>query len=216
MKNIEVMLSQRRLAHLLEMPRAGIYYPSLQNDFDGLRCILERDDVENFDFHKANQLMVSRIIFSKIGQFDWIAKRELAVMYYLVEGIAMNLPFMILEQIKIAADRSRTKTCLPYGMVFILIFIDNEINLEEEDFRVLAHMDCYTKQSLHYMQYKKVDDHWVCEGDEDQEAQQIEGTPSHSSIEIWYLEFDLQYERSPDMEKPRHKEPEDAASTGLQ
>ena len=106
MKNTLIVLSERKLGHLLEMPKTGICYSSLKNDFVRLRWILERDDIENFDFHKAKQLfaelrllhsIVSRIIFPKTGYFDWIAKRELAVMYYLADGITINLPFMILE-----------------------------------------------------------------------------------------------------------------------
>ena len=54
MKGIEIALNQRKLGHLLEMPSSGICYPSLENDFDGLRRILSREDVENFDFYKAN------------------------------------------------------------------------------------------------------------------------------------------------------------------
>ena len=78
MKDILIVLSERKLGHLLEMPKISICNPSLENDIVGLRWILERDDVENFDFHKASQLpklhhlhsIVSRIIFPKTGHFD--------------------------------------------------------------------------------------------------------------------------------------------------
>ena len=101
-------------------------------------------------------------------------------MYYLIQRNPMNLPFMMMQQIKDATGRSKTKACLPHGMVFTLIFIDSETNLEGEDFKVLAHTDFYPKRSLHHMGYQKVDDQWMHEGDDDLGMHQIEGTPSSS------------------------------------
>ena len=81
----------------------------------------------------------------------------------------MNLPFMIIEQIKSATGESKTKAYLPYGMVFTLIFVDAEIDLDGEDFKSLTHIDYYTIYTLHRMKYQKVGDEWVKE---------IEGEPA--------------------------------------
>ena len=94
-KGTEITLNRRKLRHLLEMPRIKICYPSLENDFEGLRRILDRKDVENFNSHKANQLLaemrllhsiVSRIIFPKTSRFDWMSKRKLAVYTIWLKG----------------------------------------------------------------------------------------------------------------------------------
>ena len=66
-----------------------------------------------------------------------MAKREIDVMYYMIQGTPMNLPFMMLRQIKEATGRS--KACVPNGMVFALIFMHVKISLEREDFRELLH-----------------------------------------------------------------------------
>ena len=68
MKNTVIVLSERKLGHLLEMPKTGICYPSLENDLVGLKRILERDDVENFDFHKANQLPTKLLLHSIVSR----------------------------------------------------------------------------------------------------------------------------------------------------
>ena len=77
-------------------------------------------------------------------------------------------------------DRSKTKAYLPYDMVFTLIFINSKVNLEREDFEVLAHIDYSIKWSLHRIEYRKVDDQWVRKGDDDPNMHQIKRTPSSS------------------------------------
>lgn len=49
----------------------------------------------------------------------------------------------MIEQIKEAIKRSRT--CLPYGMMVILIFTKFHVNLKVEDFKKLIHLDYYNE-----------------------------------------------------------------------
>lgn len=72
----------------------------------------------------------------------------------------MNLSFLMLGQIKEATKRSRA--CLPYGMVFTLIFIKFGVSLDGEDAKRLLHIDHYNQRSLQRMGYINVDDKWVC------------------------------------------------------
>ena len=64
------------------------------------------------------------------------------------------------------------KACLPYSMVFPLIFIQARIDLDGKDFKSLNHTDYYTVHSLHRMGYQKVNDQWVKE---------VEGIPGQAS-----------------------------------
>lgn len=66
---------------------------------------------------------------------------------------------MMSNQIKDATKRSRA--CLPYRMVFSLIFTKFSVRLEGEDSKRLMHRDHYNEWSLHWMGYRKVDDMWV-------------------------------------------------------
>lgn len=75
--------------------------------------------------------IISTIIFPKIGKFDWMTEKDIAFMCYLIQGKPIDMLFMMNEQIKEAAKRSRV--CLPYGMVFALIFSKFGVNLERED-----------------------------------------------------------------------------------
>lgn len=142
MKGVLIAPSQRRLAHILAMPNRGICYLKLENKADGLKCILERDDITDLDILLANQLfiemrllhhIVSRILYPKTSRFDWIAKKEIAIIYYMIQGQPMNLPFMMLQQIQEAAGRS--SSCLSYSMVFTFIFLDFEVSLKGEDYK---------------------------------------------------------------------------------
>ena len=75
-----------------------------------------------------------------------------------VRGEAINLPFIMLNQIK--ETTRKTNTCLPYGMAFTVIFEAAHINLSGEDKKELHHTDTYTAKSLIRMGYSKIDGEW--------------------------------------------------------
>ena len=52
------------------------------------------------------------------------------------------------------------KTCLPYGMVFTLLFQDANIDLTEEDEKALHHTNTYSAKSLQRMGYHFSDGSW--------------------------------------------------------
>lgn len=99
----------------------------LKMKIDGLKVILEIDDVDDLRNLQANRLyvemrllynMVGRIFFPLTERFDWMTKKDIAFMCYLIQGKLIKLPYLMLGQIKEAAKKSRA--CLPYGMVFTL------------------------------------------------------------------------------------------------
>ena len=63
---------------------------------------------------------ISRIFIPCSDRFDWVSERDLAFMKKVVRGEAINLPFIMLNQIK--ETTRKTNTCLPYGMAFTVIF----------------------------------------------------------------------------------------------
>lgn len=65
----------------------------------------------------------------------------------------------MMSQIKEAIKKSIA--CLPYGMVFTLIFKEFGMDYSGEDAKRLLHIDTYNECSLHHMDYQKVHDHWV-------------------------------------------------------
>ena len=161
-KGVQISLFEWKFGQLLEVPRSEIHYLDLNNKTDALKYVLERDDVANIKLVIANQLsvemrllhnIVAHIIFSKTGWHGWVAKRELAVMFHLIQGTPMNLPSMMLQHIKDMANRS--KACLPNGMVFTLIFMDSQVILEGEDFKRLVHTNHFNIKSLHRMKIHK-------------------------------------------------------------
>ena len=68
-----------------------------------------------------------------------------------IKGQAINLSYIMISQIK--ETTRKANTCLPYGMVFILLFEAAHVNLEDEDSRQLYHIDTYSTKSLIRMGY---------------------------------------------------------------
>ena len=109
-------------------------------------------------------------------------------MVHMVEGTAMNLSFMMLEQIKSTAGKAKTKACLPYDMVFTLVFVDAGIDLDGEDFKSLTHTDYYTIHTLHRMKYQKVGDELV---------RKVQATQPHDSESSFSSPSDFAESSSP-------------------
>ena len=75
-----------------------------------------------------------------------------------VRGEPINLPFIMINQIK--ETTIKTNTCLPYGMAFTVIFEAAHISLSGEDKKEPHHIDTYTAKSLIRMGYTKIDGEW--------------------------------------------------------
>ena len=101
---------------------------------------------------------ISRIFIPHSGRFDWVSERDLAFMEKVVRGDPINLPFIMINQIK--ETTRKTNTCLPYGMAFTVIFEAAHINLSGEDKKEPHHTVTYTAKSLVRMGYSKVDGEW--------------------------------------------------------
>ena len=70
---------------------------------------------------------ISKIFIPRIGRFDWISERGLEFMERVIKGEAINLPLIMMSQMKEITRKANT--CLPYGMVFTLIFEAAHIDL---------------------------------------------------------------------------------------
>ena len=68
----------------------------------------------------------------------------------ITKGEAINLPFMLGQMKEIIR---KAKTCLSYGMMFILLFQAARTDLNGEDGRELHHSDTHSTKSLMRMGY---------------------------------------------------------------
>ena len=68
-----------------------------------------------------------------------------------IKGQAINLPFIMLNQMK--ETTRKANTCLPYGIVLTLIFEATHIDLIRQDSRQLHHTDTHITKSLIMMGY---------------------------------------------------------------
>lgn len=130
---------------------------------DGSRYILEREDIHGVCMMVANQLsidmqllhqIITRILVSKTGQFDFIMEREVILMTILLRGIVVYLHGIMAKQMQEAAANRRL--CLPYRMDLTCIFRDLGVPLEGEAFKEI-YIDMYAEKSLHRIGYRKID-----------------------------------------------------------
>ena len=141
---------------------------TLDKKEEALKTILGKERVNELRSLQAGQLklemrllhnIVSRIFFPKTGRFDWVNEKEIVFMYHVIEGNQINLPFLMITQMKEATKGKRA--CLPYGMVFTLIFNEFGVNLDGEISKKLLHTDTYNDKSLFRMGYIKKDNNWM-------------------------------------------------------
>ena len=170
-RGVRIRVSEESLSELLHLPCIGATPEKPENKMRALQLIMEN---ENFDFSMkviASSLsaemrllfsIINRILFPKTGRFDLITERDLAVMECMIQGIPLNLPAMILRQMRKVMCNSRVS--LPYGMILTLIFRQHGLALEEEASKSLHHTDTYTARTLIRMGYEKVNGQWIHTG----------------------------------------------------
>ena len=104
-----MVVNEDRLSRILGVPKEGKCFMTLSRKVDGLKAILERSNVTSLKNLQANLLsmeirllhnIVSRIFFPKIGRFDWVNEKDTAFMFFLIKGEQINLPYLMLTQIK--------------------------------------------------------------------------------------------------------------------
>ena len=74
---------------------------------------------------------ISRIFIPRTRRFHWVSERDLTFMEKVIKEEAINLPYIMISQMK--ETTRKANTCLPYGMVFTLLFEVAHIDLNGED-----------------------------------------------------------------------------------
>ena len=126
-KGKRIILSEELLSSLFRMPHSGSRYLELEDKSQALEAIrgtynskgnivasslsLEMSLLHNF---------ISRIFIPRSGRFAWVSERDLAFMEKVVRGEPINLPYIMINQMK--ETTRKANTCLPYGMTFTVIF----------------------------------------------------------------------------------------------
>ena len=117
------------LGRLLQISYEGSYLDELSRKEDGLRMILGRDDIKGFIKIEAKNLsvemkllhhMIFMIFFPRGGRYDLMTGWNICLMHHVVSESPLNLPFLMIDAMRKALNRS--KTLSPYGMALIVIF----------------------------------------------------------------------------------------------
>ena len=157
----KIVISEELLSSLFQMPHTGSKFLELEDKARALEAI--RDTYNSKGNIIASSLslemrllhnFISRIFIPQSGRFDWVSERDLAFMEKIVSGELINLPYIMMNQMK--ETTRKVNTCLPYGMAFTVIFEAAHINLSGEDKREPHHTDTYTAKSLTRMGYSKI------------------------------------------------------------
>ena len=64
--------------------------------------------------------MVSRIFFPKRKRYDLMIGRDICLMHHVVSETPLNLPFLMINAMRVALNRS--KALLPYDIALTMIF----------------------------------------------------------------------------------------------
>ena len=103
---------------------------------------------------------VTHILFPKIGIFDFISDRDLAIMKYIIEQRSVNLPRLMMNYMWEAVIKKHSS--LPYKMVLTQIFKEYRVSIhEDEPKRALRHIDIYNLATLRRMGFHKVNNVWT-------------------------------------------------------
>ena len=91
------------------MPNEGNQFLELECKLSTLRTVMERDDVDEIGVITASSLslemrllhnFISRIFIPRTETFDWVSERDQAFMKKVIKGEAINLPSIMIGQIK--------------------------------------------------------------------------------------------------------------------
>ncbi len=156
------------MSELLHLHCEGATPERPKSKLRALQLIFERDDFNYSENVIASSLsaemrllhnFIGRILFPKSGRFVHISERDLVIMEHVIQGIPLNLPAMMIRQMREAICKSRV--FLPYVMILTLVFRQHDISVEGEISRHLLFTDTYTARSLVRMGYEKVNGQWV-------------------------------------------------------
>ena len=137
---ISMTITHLILSRILHLVTEGVEATAHSEREKTLRLILGREDVEPLDIVSANQLsakmwhlhsIVTHILISKIGRFDYISKRDLIIMHCILEEYPLNLSKLMISHM--IEDSTKRNAYLPYGMVLTMIFRELEIPISEEE-----------------------------------------------------------------------------------
>ena len=128
-KRVTIKITEEILGRVIHMSTNGLVDTGLEDKKGTVRMIIGDNARYTNGELLANQLnaemrllhsFVTHILFPKIGRFDFISDRDLAIMKYIMEQRSVNLPRLMMNYIWKAAIKKHFS--LPYGMVLTLIF----------------------------------------------------------------------------------------------
>ena len=182
MKKVTIKVIEEILGHILQMSTIGLVDVNLK-DKEGTARMIIGDHVQYVNGELlANQLtiemrllhsFVTHILFSKIGRFDFISDRYLAIMRYILEQKPVNMLRLIMNYMWEAS--SKRHSSLPYGTILTQLFKHFRIPIhDDEPKRALRHTDVYNLATLRRMGFHKVNTEWTRRSERTEEGQPAE------------------------------------------
>ena len=168
-RGVSILVSKELLGSLLDISITGPEPYYLEQRELALNSVLEREDCNPYMVISANDLgaesrlllsVIGRILFPKIGRFEFISERDLAIMYHILNTISFDMGSMMINHI--SASTGNNRFSLPYGMVFTLIFRHYNIPISDQESTIkLRHTDYYSDSTLRRMGFSKSNGSWV-------------------------------------------------------
>jgi len=73
-------------------------------------------------------------IFSRKGSFDIVITNDLMVLYHILFGERLNLPFVLIQHKITTSQNPNRQSCVPYGMILTKVFQKFLVPLDDEEF----------------------------------------------------------------------------------
>jgi hypothetical protein len=90
------------------------------------------------------------------GSFDVVTKNDLLIVYHLLFGERMNLPFTLIHHMIATAQSTSKQTCVPYGMLLSKVFRELKVPLEDEQSVGVKNVMKFGPKNIKHMKNKSV------------------------------------------------------------
>ena len=144
-KDIQISLTPEDLGNILSLPIDGnCLFGENWNEKLGIDMEFINNNVfepNSSEFNSANLQKIPKMlniitqynILPRKGSFDIVTKNDLMVLYHILFGERLNLPFVLIQHMIATSRNPNRQSCVPYGMMLTKVFQKFLVPLEDED-----------------------------------------------------------------------------------
>lgn len=153
-KDIEISLTPEELGTILSLPTDGnCLFGDNWNEKLGIDIEFINNNVfepNSSEINSANLQKIPKMlniitqynILPRKGSFDIVTKNDLMVLYHILFGERLNLPFVLIQHMIATAQNTNRQSCVPYGMMLTKVFQKFLVPLHDEESLLIIKKFC--------------------------------------------------------------------------